>query len=361
VRFWHWLVNKNDTMLGIKVHISKGEKVRQWLKRKGLLDVGHVIFSKGGFVYIPVLGQLSDEGKRELAKKAKIEIVDEDFEKARHNRGKRLEEFLEHEKGIQKAYDVLGDIAIISEMNAKDAKKMGKAIMQANKRIKTVLMKKGAVSGIYRTRSYAYVCGEKKYVALYKENGCIFRFDLRRTFFSTRLAYERLRIAKQVKDKEHVMVMFAGVGPFAIEIAKMHKSAKVVAIELNSYAYKSMLENIKLNKTGNVSAVNGDVAKEARKYRQWADRIVMPLPKSAANFFGSVLTAAKDTCTVHYYAFGKPESAMAEQKRLIQKYFSSKNRRVEFLFSRVVRPYSPSEIEIVIDFKLIKQNKYKGK
>ena len=41
---------------------------------------------------------------------------------------------------------------------------------------------------------------------------------------------------------------FAGVGPFAIEIAKSHPRASVLAIELNPSAYGYMLKNIRLNK-----------------------------------------------------------------------------------------------------------------
>ncbi len=342
-------------MLGVKAPRENAEKVRRYLKQAKMLDMEHKIFGKGKFIYIPVKA-LSGKAQKGIGK-FKAEIAEARFER---QKGMQAEG-----KGMlaanveAKAYDVLGSIAIINRVSR--AKELAKAIMRANKRVKTVVMKKGAVKGKYRTRGYSHVLGSRNFIAVYKENGCVFRFDIRKAFFSSRLAYERLRIASQVKDKEHVMVMFAGVGPFAIEIAKQHKNAKVVAIELNKYAYKSMLENIRLNKV-EVEAVQGDVKDKAAKYKNWADRIVMPLPKSSSSFLDSALLAARNGCIVHYYAFGKAGEAIQANKEKIREFLEAHNAKPVFLFSRTVRPYSPSEIEVVIDFKIMKgKSKGKGK
>ena len=157
-----------------------------------------------------------------------------------------------------------------------------------------------------------------------------------------------------VNDKENVLVMFAGVGPFAIEIAK-HKKAKVAAIELNKDAYRYMIKNIEINKV-NVEAVLGDVKEVVYNYKDFADRIVMPLPKDSYNFLDSCLIAAKDKCIVHYYAFGKIDNAFDEHFNKIKEFMNKNNADIELISKRVVRPYSASEIEIVIDF-LIKKRK----
>ena len=178
---------------------------------------------------------------------------------------------------VAKGFDILGNIAII-DADKDTAREVARIIIDTHKNVETVLRKAGAVKGKYRTRKYAFVLGKRNYIARYNENACSFVFDVRKTFFSSRLAYERKRVSDLSKDGEKVVVMFAGVGPFAIEIARRNKKSEVVAIELNKNAYKYMLENIRLNKTGNVSPVLGNAASPSRKYKGFADRIIMPLP-----------------------------------------------------------------------------------
>ena len=255
----------------------------------------------------------------------------------------------EEYENATKSYDVFGNIAII-DSSGNAAKKIAKAVMLANKNVETVLRKKGAVEGEYRIRAFGYVLGKKNYLVKYRENGAVFEFDLRKTFFSSRLAYERQRIVQQVGDKENVIVMFAGVGPFAIEIAKHHRNCKVIAIELNKNAYAYMLKNIKANKTVNVVPELGDVKKVARKYAGFADRIIMPLPKDTYRFLPEVLEVAGKRCIVHYYAFGKIEDAFSTHTAKLRNFFVDKKRSFRVLGKRVVRPYSAREIEIVLDF-----------
>ena len=146
--------------------------------------------------------------------------------------------------------------------------------------------------------------------------------------------------------------MFSGVGPFAIECAKSHPNSKVVGMELNRQAHLSALENIRLNKVRNVTAICGDVKTIAKKYKRFADRIVMPLPKDSYNYLDSVAIAAKSPCIVHYYAFGKSTNAFKAHRGKIRKFFNERGKKVRFVFERTVRPYSPTEIEIVIDFSI---------
>ncbi|MGC9156836.1 MAG: class I SAM-dependent methyltransferase [Candidatus Micrarchaeia archaeon] len=337
-------------MQGVKIEKIRAEELRKYLRAAGLLDLEHKIFSNNDLVYIPLIAR---PGRKELNEIKKLggELCNVKFQKQTMKRGESIRKLIKED--LPKAYDLLGNIAVINE--TKHAKKLAKAILQANPNVKTVVMKKSAVSGKYRTREFVHILGKRNFVAAYRENGAMFVFDIRKVFFSSRLAYERKRIAELVakaKKAENVMVMFAGVGPFAIEIAKACKACNVVAIELNANAYKSMVENIKLNKVTNVVAVKGDVAKAVEKYKGWADRIVMPLPKSAYSFLGSVLVAAKDRCVVHYYCFGKAKQAVEENEQKIKEFFEERGKKVKFLFSRVVRPYSPSEDEVVIDFEI---------
>jgi tRNA (guanine37-N1)-methyltransferase len=207
------------------------------------------------------------------------------------------------------------------------------------------------VSGRFRTRKFYYVAGRKSYLADYRENGCRFGFDVRDVFFSPRLAHERSRVSGLVKDGESVVVMFSGVGPFAIEIAKAHSNCRVVAIELNAKAHSAAIKNRDLNKVGNVVLAQGDVKKLAPKYKGFADRIVMPLPKGASKFLGEVLEVAKPRCTVHYYEFCR-SGGEGEAVERIRKFFESHGKRFRLLATREVVPYSRNVVEIVADFTI---------
>ena len=252
-------------------------------------------------------------------------------------------------------YDLLGTTAIIDLKNEKDGGMgLARRILGENPRIRTVLAKAGPVSGVYRTRKLKYLLGEKRYIVEYKENGCAFVFDPRRAFFSPRLSFERSRIIRLVRDGERVIVMFAGVGPFAITIAKAHKNAEVVGIEKNPYACRRMVDSIKLNRTANVKAVQGDVKRVSRKYAGFADRIIMPLPWSSLEFLDSVVEVAKPRATVHLYVFGATDTVLRDSWKLITEHMKKRGCTARRLFSRIVRPYSARESEIVIDFAIRK-------
>ncbi len=256
---------------------------------------------------------------------------------------------------LSRGYDLMGDIAIIEFRGTKkNEKKIAEILMGSNNTIKTVLAKAGAVSGKYRIRKVRYISGRKNFIANHRENNCLFRFDVRKVYFSNRLSFERSRILKLVKDGEHVMVMFSGIGPFAIEIAKNFKKSKVVAIELNRFGYKYALENIKLNKTDNVEAVLGDVRKKAADYKNFADRIIMPLPKSSLDFLDEAYKVAKRRAVVHLYAFSNAADPFKAVYRKVQEHSKKKGYRVKLIEKRVVRPYSPTESEIVLDYLLVK-------
>jgi precorrin-6B methylase 2 len=154
-----------------------------------------------------------------------------------------------------------------------------------------------------------------------------------------------------LREGEVVVDMFAGVGPYAIEIARAHSGCSVVAIELNKEACRYLLENVKLNKAGNVIPVQGNVRRVAERYRGFADRIVMPLPKTSSSFLEEVLVVAKPRCTVHYYTFCKTEG---EEQAIgkIKEFFTSHGKKFNVLGMRMVRPYSANEIEIVVDFRI---------
>jgi tRNA (guanine37-N1)-methyltransferase len=254
-------------------------------------------------------------------------------------------------------YDRVGDIAIIEIPKLKKGleRELAESIMEEHKMIKTVITKAGPVSGKYRIRKLRYVYGDKNFVATYRENNCTFKLDLRKSFFSARLSFERGRIAALSKKKENVIVMFAGVGPFAIEIAKANKEASIVGIELNPDAVKWMEYNIKLNKSTNVTAERGDVKKFTKKYANYADRIVMPLPMSSLDFLADAIKMSKKRATIHIYVIDNLEDNAANSIEKITGIALKCGSTAKVVGIREARPYSYSTAEFAIDLDIKKE------
>lgn len=252
-------------------------------------------------------------------------------------------------------FEIIGDIAILEirkgEKIDKERKiEIAKKIMQTNKNVKAVYCKIGGIKGVYRTRRIEFIIGEKKSETLHKESGCIFKLDVKKVYFSPRLQYERLRIAKQIKENEKILVPFAGVGPFPIVIAKLNKNKKltIYANELNPVAFKYLKENIKLNKV-DIIPIYGD-ARNLKKMNEKFNRIIMPIPMSSENFLDIPFTLGEEGCIVHFYHFSKN---IDETKKIIEKSAKEFGRKVVFIFSREVRSYSKEIKEFVIDFTII--------
>ncbi len=210
------------------------------------------------------------------------------------------------------AFDVVGDIAIV------EPETDGEDFLKKHKNVNVVLAKKGDVEGEYRIRDYEILASRaeardfsdvsallrprKLTETVHKENGCRFKVDPTEAYFSVRLGTERQRVAEMVKPGERVLVMFAGVGPYAINIAKLAEPELVVGVEINPYAVLFFEDNIVLNKLeGKVRAIEGDVKAEVPKLKEEFDRVVMPLPKDSENFLYLALKRIKKRGRIHLY------------------------------------------------------------
>ncbi len=344
----------------IKIQIKKAESMKTLLLRNALLDRARKVIHSTSYVYFPVISITGAKTKK-LIESASGAIIDRKgpMRASTMDYKRRLSAVLDANemKELTSGYDLLGNIAVIdvSQKLAKKEAVIAKAILSSNKSITTVIAKAGAVSGIYRVRRFRYIAGKRTYIATYRENGSVFVFDVRKAFFSNRLSYERSRVSALVHPKERVAVPFAGVGPFAIEIAKAHPDAEIIAMELNKDACDSMVKNIKLNRTGNVKAYCGDVKRLAKKHAYWADRVVMPTPKTSMDFLDEALILSKSISTIHIYLFCAADGGIQKAKDEIKAHALANSYSVRFNNVRVVRPYSKDEIEIVMDYRIRKK------
>ena len=261
-------------------------------------------------------------------------------------------------KLVPRSFDVIGSkqkaVAIIdlTEELKGFEHQIAAAIMRVHKNVASVLAKESERVGVFRTRELRLVAGDPDTEVLHKESGCIFKLDPRRVYFSPREGAERERIADKVREGESILVMFSGVGPFPIRIAKRHRSVKVTAVELNPHAHNYCVENIHLNNVADrVRALLGDVREVCTKMDDAFDRVLMPLPKGAHRFLDVAVPLLRDGGVLHFYHWAPEPDLFSDAEELVAKAAEGYG-RLEVLERVKVSQYSPSVWKIRIDARI---------
>lgn len=254
---------------------------------------------------------------------------------------------------VKRSFDSVGDIAIleIPLVLTKKQKEIGKQFLREHPFFKAVFKKGGGHGGKFRVQKLVHLAGEKRTITEHKESGLRMRVDVAKAYFSPRISTERLRIAQLVKPGEHVLVLFGGVGPYALVIAKHSKAAHIVSVELNPAGHKYAKENIALNKLTRVEAVKADAKRWLAAAVEKFDRIIMPLPMSAHLFLPDALRVAKKNAIIHYYAFA-PEDNLSAPAEHVKAACKAKKRVC--VVERVVKAgqSKPREFRVCLDVRV---------
>ena len=319
----------------VRVARDEGEATRSRLADAALLDREWAIGREGDELFLPVVDP--------DAVPADLEVVDHEVEP--RETPTHPEDLLDFEP----TYERLGDLVLLYEEDDDRAREAAEAIVASDLPARAVLNRASKVKGETRVREWEVLAGQGT-ETVHREYGCEFALDVARVYFSPRLATERHRVVEQVAEGERVFDMFAGVGPFAIPMAK--RGATVVATDVNEAAIEYLEENASRNGVEErLTAIHGDVREVAHGYASWADRIVMNLPHSAEEFLNVAVELAGDACTIHYYdiqheddPFGPGEAAVRAA--------AGEAFEVEVLNRRVVRSYAPHEVNVCLDVGL---------
>lgn len=352
----------------IKVPKKEGEKTRKLLRDLKILDLDYEIDKDKENLYFPLKNDLTEKQKSKIKEKLKkFEIIQKtDFEEKKqkpNNLKEALETKLNREelKKIPSSFDILGDIAVleISEEIIEKKEIIGKALLEVQTNLNTVLLQKSPVSGEYRVKDLEVIAGEPKTHTIHKEHGCKFHIDLDKVFYSPRLTREREIITKQVRSKETVFDMFTGVGPFSILIAKKRNPKKVYAVDKNKEAIKLLKKNIKLNNVEEkIKPIRGDIRKIAPKYKNSSNRAIMNLPFKSGSFLKEAINLIKkEGGIINYYDIRKEEDLFEGAVNDIKEKSNKKGYKAKVLDKRIVRSYSPNIWNIAIDIKLSRKRK----
>ena len=239
---------------------------------------------------------------------------------------------------IPRSYDVVGDVAILNNLPEGDEetqRKVGEWIMTKNKAIKIVVARHCPLSTEDRSPGASglkQLAGHPRdpVVTSHYEYGIKCVVDLNHTFFSPRMAPERLRLSQQVARGERVLVVFAGVGMEALQIAARTEAKEVLVIERNAVACECVRRGklmLSRNKTApcpgsgkgaseRLDIIEGDALDVLPTLEKESfDRIVAPRPKEGSldgdlgtgdagtPFLLAMLPLLKLKGEVHWYDF----------------------------------------------------------
>jgi tRNA (guanine37-N1)-methyltransferase len=217
---------------------------------------------------------------------------------------------------LSNRFHVIGNIAVLSLAPELEPykKEIGDAVFSSGKNIHTVLNKTSKLQGDRRVAGFEALAGSGDTVTMHKEFGFLYHLDVATVFWSSRLGYERMRVAAEVMDGEDVLLPFSGVGPFAVPLAA--RGAHVLALEKSREACLYLAENARRNRVEKqITIINADAFHMAEWIRKDFHRAVIPAPYGADGILETVLPLVKSRGCLHFYTFKKRQQIEPLKKR----------------------------------------------
>ena len=222
------------------------------------------------------------------------------------------------QKRMRASYDTIGDIAIVEIAIGleKKEKRLAALLLKSQPNIKVVAKKVGSRKGAFRGQRLKVIAGENRFITTHVESGCQMMLDMRTCYFSPRMGTERLRISRQVGKRERILVLFGGIAPFALVIARQAldagKPVHVDTVDLNKSAHRYAVSNVAINRLGHlITPIHADARKflaAAANAKLTYDRILLAWPGRAEPFVGPALKILKKGGTLHFYDFQYEQS-----------------------------------------------------
>ena len=242
-------------------------------------------------------------------------------------------------------------VAIIETRNNEN--QIVKKILQKHKNVKSILKKVSGRKGELRLRNFELIYGDPNTEVLHKEFGYKLKVDPQKAYFSARESFERQRIAKQVKNGEVVLIMFSGIMPFGIAIAKKVENVKIYGIELNEDAHKYAIENARINKVSHkVFPILGDVKEKAKEFFGKCDRILMPLPFDSKKFFELAIKCLRNKGIIHFYSIGNEPNIFEDAEKFVSEKCRKNSKKYKILCKRKIQMYAPRKWKICLDLEI---------
>lgn len=246
------------------------------------------------------------------------------------------------------SFDTIGDIAILEldEELREHMSTIAQTLLNLHKNISVVVRKATEHEGKLRIQKYEHLAGEQRTHTIAKENGLRLYLDINQTYYSPRSQNERLRIIQQVQPNERVLVMYSGIGPFTLGIAKNTQAQEVIGVELNQDAHEYADHNTTKNKAGNVKNFCADVEKLVPTLGEF-DRVIMPLPHTAHTHLQIAADATSKHGMIHLYCFSTPEDVAKDA----QNYANAVSQELAVKAITKCGTYNPAVNRYCIDYQ----------
>jgi len=253
------------------------------------------------------------------------------------------------------SWAVLGSVILADFADCPRPGEVGDALLALHREADTVLDRGDGIDGEHREPAVSVVAGVGDTETVHVEHGTRYAMDLAEVMFSPGNKAERARMGDEVEAGERVLDMFAGIGYFALPMARA--GAAVTAVEKNSTAFRFLVENAQLNDVaGNLDAILGD----CREVDASADRVVMgyydalggPVAGEDPGYLAAALDALDSGGVLHVHAavpeaelWDRPEGRLREGCERV-------GRDVEILDRRRVKSHSEGVFHVVLDARV---------
>lgn len=218
---------------------------------------------------------------------------------------------------------------------------IGKAILEIKKEAKSVWIFKKPTRGIFREPQVECISGDCNPIVLHRELKTKFLIDISKLTFSPGNSGERKRLIDIIKKNEVIVDFFACCGNLSLPVAVNKKIKKLIAIEVNSYAYSFLLKNIILN---NISDVVSPFLLDNHYWSIFniADHVLLgylPAP-DRYQVEVSVKTLKKSGGTLHYHWISNENEYRKELEDLIY-FIRSLSRKVKVIEIKSIKSVAP--------------------
>ena len=366
-------LNKHDVQSFIDL-------VQRQFRSKPIIEYRYRFIKERDSILIPLNQSFVDDIQNyiETNISLKYEIVSRKVKKNPKFKYKNIEDLLKEQrpkwdnKLIPKSYDIIGSIAIIEfphldSLSPKEKtlfkEDVAKAVVIINKAVKSVYEKVSQVEGEYRLRKLQILFGDDNPETIHKENHAVFKLNVKKAYFTPRLVNERKRLSNSNISKGELIVdMFAGVGPFSIQIAKK-RNVQIYSFDINVDAYNYLKENIYLNNVEkrvfafniNIKTLLESENQQGNLLKGKIDRIIMNLPEKSLEFLDvACFLMKKRGGIIHNYQFcSKPkpiELGIEQFSHTLSRYHYQIEKVIH---ADIVKSYSPLMDLISLDVKII--------
>jgi tRNA wybutosine-synthesizing protein 2 len=248
------------------------------------------------------------------------------------------------------SWAVIGDVVLVDVDDAPRPGEVGEALLDLHGGADTVLAREG-IEGLHREPSGRVIAGDGDTETVHREHGTAYAMDLAEVMFSPGNKAERVRMGETTGPGERVLDAFAGIGYFALPMARA--GASVTAIEHNPTALRFLLENARLNEvTDNIQPYRGDCREVAPTLAaEPFDRLVMGY-YDAHEYLDALLPALSAGGVVHLHE-ATPEPLAPERPiERIEAAAADLGRAVEVCHTRRVKTHSEGVDHVVVDARV---------